>query len=992
MHRRTRRLILSTASLLLATSGSMAQSTITSLGSGTPQGISNNTAGAYYVGGTGSGTSGAQGRRWALSGSTLGFANLGGASGSYISSDGAYLTGTYPNNTPRIFGNTATAVSPVFSTTPTLIASATQPAATELAGRRWNSSTSTWESLGGLPINTELAINSATVTMMTFGSGSSGGSTGSFLSPNAMSRNGQFIVGQGYISSYSSAAGTTVSDNTFRWVPWIWNASTGTMKVLRTPVRTSSNTWRPRTGAAYAVSNDGLVVAGYQEHNSSVLPAADPDGARPVVWRWNAGTSTFDMTYLPNGVDGSGFPYTISATAGSMHMNAAGTIIVGMAATNNTGSGYLAKWVWNSGTSTWDAPINLGSNLSTPASWLPVAVTSCSIPPTLSPTGMSDDGNTVVGFVTYSTCSSFMRGGFIWHAADGLIQDWYDYQITQGTPGIAENYGPIGDNSDMTKGLPKLGNPSGIAPDGSAFVGFQGGAQIIADAVPWILQNTGGPACVPPTITSNPAATVTISQCSFGGTTTNNIILSAGAGGTLPITYQWYKDASPLSNGTSVGGGAITGATSFQLRIAAPGPADAGSYYCIATGCSGNTATTTSTTVTWDGAVVAPSNDTCGTATAVGEGTFNFNPCGATVDDGASSCLNLGQAEIADVWYAYTPTFTGAARFQTCASTFDTTIQLYDACNGAILSCNNDVGARGVAGLGSACGSTRAVISSYNVTAGVPVWVRIGCISMPTSNSATSGALTISQAPAAPANDLCANATVVDVGTHSFNLSEATDDFTFGTDSCSTPVDSQTASNRDVWFRFTSPCGGVYSFTTCGLASPNITNPMLHIMAPDCQGTVFTCDDNTSGCTVGGTQQAQVTGYAMAAGETVLVRVSQSGTGSPGTNALSGTGQLNITGTSNCGACCNSTACTTTTSAGCTGSFQGAGTACGPVGNPTTCCPANYNGVGGVTVQDIFDFLAGYFSNNIAADFNHSGAVSVQDIFDFLAAYFTGCV
>jgi hypothetical protein len=62
------------------------------------------------------------------------------------------------------------------------------------------------------------------------------------------------------------------------------------------------------------------------------------------------------------------------------------------------------------------------------------------------------------------------------------------------------------------------------------------------------------------------------------------------------------------------------------------------------------------------------------------------------------------------------------------------------------------------------------------------------------------------------------------------------------------------------------------------------------------------------------------------------------------------------------------------------------------VGNPTTCCPANYNGVGGVTVQDIFDFLAGYFSNNIAADFNHSGAVSVQDIFDFLAAYFTGCV
>jgi hypothetical protein len=42
-------------------------------------------------------------------------------------------------------------------------------------------------------------------------------------------------------------------------------------------------------------------------------------------------------------------------------------------------------------------------------------------------------------------------------------------------------------------------------------------------------------------------------------------------------------------------------------------------------------------------------------------------------------------------------------------------------------------------------------------------------------------------------------------------------------------------------------------------------------------------------------------------------------------------------------------------------------------------------------VQDIFDFLAAYFSNGPGADFNGSGAVSVQDIFDFLAAYFAGC-
>ncbi len=54
-------------------------------------------------------------------------------------------------------------------------------------------------------------------------------------------------------------------------------------------------------------------------------------------------------------------------------------------------------------------------------------------------------------------------------------------------------------------------------------------------------------------------------------------------------------------------------------------------------------------------------------------------------------------------------------------------------------------------------------------------------------------------------------------------------------------------------------------------------------------------------------------------------------------------------------------------------------------------CPADFNGSGTVSVQDIFDFLAAYFANEAAADVNHSGSVTVQDIFDFLATYFAGC-
>jgi hypothetical protein len=91
------------------------------------------------------------------------------------------------------------------------------------------------------------------------------------------------------------------------------------------------------------------------------------------------------------------------------------------------------------------------------------------------------------------------------------------------------------------------------------------------------------------------------------------------------------------------------------------------------------------------------------------------------------------------------------------------------------------------------------------------------------------------------------------------------------------------------------------------------------------------------------------------------------------------------------GACCPGTHCVVTTEAACASRWQGSGTTCGAAANPTTCCKANYNGQGGVSVQDIFDFLAGYFAGNARADINSSGAVTVQDIFDFLAAYFVGC-
>ncbi len=68
--------------------------------------------------------------------------------------------------------------------------------------------------------------------------------------------------------------------------------------------------------------------------------------------------------------------------------------------------------------------------------------------------------------------------------------------------------------------------------------------------------------------------------------------------------------------------------------------------------------------------------------------------------------------------------------------------------------------------------------------------------------------------------------------------------------------------------------------------------------------------------------------------------------------------------------------------------------ACGSTASTSatlTICTADYNCAGGVTVQDIFDFVGGYFAGNPRADINGVNGITTQDIFDFVGSYFGGC-
>jgi hypothetical protein len=102
------------------------------------------------------------------------------------------------------------------------------------------------------------------------------------------------------------------------------------------------------------------------------------------------------------------------------------------------------------------------------------------------------------------------------------------------------------------------------------------------------------------------------------------------------------------------------------------------------------------------------------------------------------------------------------------------------------------------------------------------------------------------------------------------------------------------------------------------------------------------------------------------------------------------------------GVCCRGATCNTSitsagacTASGTAGAFFATGAAAcnsGAVSN-SPCCYANYNKINGVTIQDIFDFLADWFAGNPYARVGSDGtpgAATIQNIFDFLSNWFAG--
>jgi PKD repeat protein len=280
------------------------------------------------------------------------------------------------------------------------------------------------------------------------------------------------------------------------------------------------------------------------------------------------------------------------------------------------------------------------------------------------------------------------------------------------------------------------------------------------------------------------------------------------------------------------------------------------------------------------------------------------------------------------------------------------------------------------------------------------------------------GVFTVGQPGQAPANDECAGAVSWGnaLGVLPFNNGNATTGAQQSFPSTGCPAAGPIL--NDVWYSWTSPNRGTLSVNTDSQNAGFSTRVAMYRFVSTCPGTLVRCDDFGTAFTIPillGTQYLFQVG-STTAGATGAANVLLSLAPSPGaccTNGvcaalsegacLAGGGEWTFQALCSpdfcpqvTGACCITGSCFINTAADCAAlgvgaSWRGAATVCGTAGNPTTCCPANFNQVGGLTVQDLFDFLSAWFTQAPSADFNSDQTVSLQDLFDYLTAYFTGC-
>jgi hypothetical protein len=378
-----------------------------------------------------------------------------------------------------------------------------------------------------------------------------------------------------------------------------------------------------------------------------------------------------------------------------------------------------------------------------------------------------------------------------------------------------------------------------------------------------------------------------------------------------------------------------------------------------------------------------------------------------------------------DGWFAWTPSTSGIARISNVGliTTGRTNLALYDSCQAAPLACFSTFyptqGQTSDSTLNTGYPGNNGFLASrlcYPVVAGQTYLVRIAAVDLleALGNAAAIGSLEfdvqVAETYSPPANAIaetggCGVNITTDVNGGCQGSLQYTPISLCQTYTGTVPVPIVDTLHRDPlqptsflmagdsdWYEFT-----LSASDTVTLTGQSRFTPRFNIYSPTCVGVnplaqmtplaSFTKNPNCSGV-----NDISLT-TPLAAGTYWLAVLSE---GSGAVSRQCGTEGVEywfmLSGSVPCpGACCNGTTCTSVAQVDCTGSFKGVGAPCEAPGNPTTCCPVNYDGINGLQVADIFAFLNSWFAGETRADFDGLNGLQVADIFAFLNAWFAGC-
>lgn len=278
-----------------------------------------------------------------------------------------------------------------------------------------------------------------------------------------------------------------------------------------------------------------------------------------------------------------------------------------------------------------------------------------------------------------------------------------------------------------------------------------------------------------------------------------------------------------------------------------------------------------------------PANDLCENATAIGTSIdLDFSTVDAETDgpEHANDCVSSGSTGTVtwnDVWYRFTPDFTGTAEFSTCGTAdFDTKIFVYGPgapcppTDDDVLACNED---------GSGCAGFTSY-TTFSVEEGMEYLLRIGGWGNGAPGEEGTGTFTIAEfiPPGGPENDECADAIAVGSGTHDFSSVGATSGLPYHPGECT----GGTADSlyNDIWYLYTADFTGTAVFSTCGTANfdTNIAAYAPGAPCPPDASDLIACSEDVSDCS-GFTSEFL---FDVVEGEDYLLRIGGWGSSSPG--------------------------------------------------------------------------------------------------------------